>query len=138
MRMKKFMAASLVLALAGCAGAPNRQMSALDKAQYAWSAAIRWGDIDGAWQQVDPAYRAAHPLSDAQLGRYKQLQVTGYTVTNAITTSPTDVERTIEIGLANRNTMQARSTTWHESWHYDAASKAWWISNGLPDFWAGQ
>ncbi len=138
MRMTRIVVAGLLFVLAGCAGAPSRQMSALDKAQYAWSAAIRWGDIDGAWQQVDPAYRVKHPLGDTQLERYKQLQVTGYTVTNAITTGPADVERTVDIDLANRNTMEVRSATWHESWHYDATSKTWWITNGLPDFWAGQ
>ena len=48
--------------LAGCASTPDRA-SALREAQYAWSAAIRWGDFEGAWNLVDPAYRAAHPMT---------------------------------------------------------------------------
>ena len=31
--------------------------SELDKVQYAYSAAIRWGDFEGAWNLVDPEYK---------------------------------------------------------------------------------
>ena len=56
--------------LAGCAtGQPK--MSELDKVQYAWSAAIRWGDFEGAWNLLDPAYRDKHPLTDIELSRFK-------------------------------------------------------------------
>ena len=39
--------------LAGCPKSASKG-SALDESQYAWSAAIRWGDFEGAWNLVDP------------------------------------------------------------------------------------
>ena len=51
------------VALAGCAATKMDRNSALDKGQYAYSAAIRWGDFEGAWNLVDPEYRKAHPMT---------------------------------------------------------------------------
>ena len=28
--------------------------------------------------------------------------------------------------------------TYRETWHYDPATKTWWVTSGLPDFWNGQ
>ncbi|PNS08670.1 hypothetical protein [Solilutibacter silvestris] len=129
----------LGLLATACAGAGTRaKANALDKAQYAYSATMRWGDIRGAWAQQDPAWRAAHPLTDLELERYKQLQVTSYQVLDSTGGDPDEAMRTIEIGIANRNTMAARTVTYRETWHYDAAAKTWWVTSGLPDFWNGQ
>ena len=65
------------LLLAGCATTGGRG-DALHRAQYAYSAAIRWGDFEGAWQLVDPEYREQHPLTDLELARYKQIQISAY------------------------------------------------------------
>ena len=63
--------------LAGCPKSASKG-SALDESQYAWSAAIRWGDFEGAWNLVDPEVRKAHPLTDLDLSRYKQVQISTY------------------------------------------------------------
>ena len=125
-----------VFALAGCAST-GKQMSELERAQYAWSAAIRWGDFEGAWNLVDPAYRDAHPTTDLQFERYKQVQVSHY---RELASEPGEAEarREIEIGLINRHTMTERTMRYREHWRYDAAGKTWWITDGLPDFWAGE
>ena len=121
--------------LAGCAtGQPK--MSELDKLQYAWSAAIRWGDFEGAWNLLDPEYRDAHPLTDFELSRYKQIQVSGYRELGS-QVQPDSARRDIEVGVINRNTMAERSLRYTEEWRFDAASKTWWLTSGLPDFWAG-
>jgi len=127
---------AMLLALAGCAST-GKQMSALERAQYTWSAAIRWGDFEGAWNLVDPEYREAHPMSELQFERYKQVQVSHY---RDLASSPGESEalREIEIGVINRHTMAERTMRYTEHWRYDAAKQAWWISNGLPDFWAGE
>ena len=121
--------------LAGCA-TNQRQKSALDEAQYAWSAAIRWGDFEGAWNLLDPAYRDAHPLTDLELSRYKQIQVSGY---HELGSQIFDdhARREIEIGVINRNTMAERTLRYTEEWKFDPAGKTWWVTSGLPDFWAG-
>jgi len=126
----------LLALLAGCASG-GRKMSALDQAQYDYSAAIRWGDFEGAWQMVAPEYRTAHPLTDLQFERYKQIQISGYRDLAARVGEGTAM-REIQIGVINKNTMAERSIRYTESWRYDVAAKTWWIAGGLPDFWAGQ
>jgi hypothetical protein len=120
------------LALAGCASPRMDRGSALDAAQYAYSAAIRWGDFEGAWNMLDPAYRATHPLSDLDLERYKQLQVSGYHELGAQVDGDTAV-REIQIGVINRNTQRERDARYTERWRYDPVGKAWWVVGGLPD-----
>ena len=127
--------ALLGVLLAGCvSGQPK--MSELDKLQYAWSAAIRWGDFEGAWNLLDPAYRDKHPLTDIELSRFKQIQVSGYHELGSQILEDR-ARREIEIGVINRNTMAERSLRYTEEWRYDPATKNWWVTSGLPDFWAG-
>jgi hypothetical protein len=123
----------LVLGLSGCA--TTSQASALQQAQYAWSAAIRWGDFEGAWNLVDPAYREANPLTDLELARYRQVQISGYQDL-AERASETEAQRQIEIGVVNRHTLAERRMRYTERWRWDPQAKAWWIVDGLPDLWA--
>jgi hypothetical protein len=122
--------------LAACASSQPK-MSELDKLQYAWSAAIRWGDFEGAWNLLDPKYREAHPLTELELSRYKQIQVSGYHDLGS-QVLPDSARREVEIGVVNRNTMAERSMRYTEEWRYDPQAKTWWVTSGLPDFWAGE
>jgi hypothetical protein len=123
----------LALALSACAttGKLDRA-NALQQAQYAYSAAIRWGDFEGAWNMVDPHYREAHPMTDLDFERYKQLQVSAYHDLGAQATADT-AGREIEIGVINRNTLVERQTRYTEQWRYDPAAKTWWLTVGLPN-----
>lgn len=132
--MRKIGALLWVLALlAGCASVSG-QGDALQKAQYAYSAAIRWGDFEGAWNMVDPDYRKAHPMSDLEFERYKQLQISAYQDLGAQVTDD-QAQREIQIGIINRNTLVERDARYTERWRYDPAAKTWWIVGGLPDLW---
>ena len=122
-------------ALAGCA--TSTQVNELDKVQYAYSAAIRWGDFEGAWQLVDPEYRKQHPLSDLEFERYKQIQVSGYRDLAAQAIPGGTAVREIQIGVINRHTQVERSIRYTERWRYDPVTKQWWLTVGLPDFWSG-
>lgn len=125
--------AGLAIALlAGCATTSRDQ--ALDQAQYAWSAAIRWGDFDGAWQMVDPAWRDAHPLTDLERARYDQVQVSFYRDAGGTVGAGT-AQRAVEIGVVNRHTLEERQLRHVEHWRWDEAAGTWWITDGLPDFW---
>lgn len=130
------LACATALLSGGCASGGGQQ-SALDRAQYAWSAAIRWGDFEGAWNLVDPAFRDANPISDLQLERYRQVQVSHYRDLSA-RLGETEAFREIEIGVVNRHTMTERTQRYTEHWRYDAQAKTWWIVDGLPDFWSGE
>ena len=133
--LRMLLATSLLslLALGGCATTPDRG-SALHESQYAWSAAIRWGDFEGAWNLVDPEYREAHPLSSLELERYKQVQVSRYHELGG-QAGEDFARRQVEIGVVNRNTLVQRETQYLEEWRYDAGAQRWWITGGLPDFW---
>lgn len=118
--------------LAGCAS--TSQSSALEKTQYAWSAAIRWGDFEGAWTLVDPAYRAAHPLTDLERARYQQVQISAYRDLAARATEAT-AQREIQLGVINRHTLEERQLRYTEHWRWDPATETWWITDGLPNLW---
>lgn len=139
MRMIRILLLSiLVMGLSACASAGGTQMSALEQAQYAYSAAIRWGDIEGAWAQVDPAWKSAHPLTDIERARYKQVQVTSYKPVVSDAMGEGLALRVVEIGVVNRNTMAERNVRYEERWRYDTVSKTWLVTSGLPDFWVGR
>ena len=123
-----------VALLAGCPKSASKG-TALDEIQYAYSAAIRWGDFEGAWNLVDPEVRKAHPLTDIDFSRYKQVQISGYRDQGGTVSPDGDVLRDIEIGVINRHTLAERTVRYRERWRYDEAAKTWWLTSGLPDLW---
>ena len=133
MRVLKF--GWLLLALAGCAAAGKIDRNdALDKVEYAYSAAIRWGDFEGAWNLIDPAYRKAHPMTDLEFERYKQVQISAYHDLGSQAGDGTAM-REVQIGVINRNTLVERQVRYTEQWRYDPVAKTWWLATGLPNLW---
>lgn len=128
------LAVCLGLLLAACPKAPSKG-TLLEQLQYDYSAAIRWGDFEGAWNLVDPDYRKAHPLTDLELSRYKQVQISQYNELGLRALPDGEVQREIAIGVVNRNTMAERNARYTERWRYDEAAKTWWLVSGLPDLW---
>ena len=129
----------LIACLAMLAGCPKSASkgTALDEIQYTWSAAIRWGDFEGAWGLVDPKVREAHPMTDLDFSRFKQVQISTYRDTGSSVLGG-EVVRDIEIGVINRNTLAERNVRYRERWHYDEAAKTWWLTSGMPDLWQGE
>ena len=123
------LAASL---LAACA--TQGRDRALHEAQYAWSAAIRWGDFDGALHLVDPAWREAHPLTDLERERYGQVQISSYRDVGGSVQGDT-ARRAIDVGVVNRHTLEERRLRHVEHWRWDPVAETWWVTNGLPDLW---
>ena len=121
--------------LAGCPKTHASKGSALDEVQYAYSAAIRWGDFEGAYNLVDPKVREEHPLTDVDFSRYKQVQISGYRDLGGSPLASGEVVREIEIGVINRNTLAERTVRYRERWRYDEEAKTWWLTSGLPDLW---
>ena len=124
--------------LAGCASMTNEQ-DLLNRNQYAWSGAIRWGDFEGAMNLIDPLKREEQALTDVELARYKQVQISHYRDIGA----SQDLEagtavRDIEIGVVNRHTMTERTVRYREQWRWDEPSKTWWLTSGMPDLWDGE
>lgn len=126
----------LLLAMAGGAVA-GKKRSLLEKNQYAYSAAIRWGDFEGAWSMVDPKVREDKPMTDADFSRFEQIQVTSYRDLASMSRPDGAVLREVQIEILNRNNLTQRRVRYTEVWRYDAQSKNWWIE-ALPDFWHGR
>lgn len=124
---------AILLALAGCATTSDRG-DALRQAQYDWSAAIRWGDFEGAWSLVDPEYRQAHPMTALEFSRYDQVRISAYHESGA-TVSGDTASRRVQLGVVNRNTQVQREVGYLEQWRYDPVAERWWVSSGLPDLW---
>ena len=123
--------------LAGCPKTHASKGSALDEVQYDYSAAIRWGDFEGAWNLVDPKVRAEKPLTDIDFSRYKQIKISGYTDLGGTVEPSGVVVRDVGIGVINLNTQAVRTVRYRERWRYDEAAKTWWLLSGLPDLWQG-
>lgn len=143
MRPMRFRLAALLLTLLACVllatscASGGGKGEALQRAQYSWSAAIRWGDFEGAWNLVDPDYREQHPMTDLEFERYRHIQVAHYR-DGAAQTSGDNVVRDIDIGVINRHTMAERGMRYRETWRWDEEARTWWITGGLPDFWRGE
>jgi len=134
------MLALLVLLAGGQeAGAVGKRQRAkkLEETQVLFASSVRWGDIEQAWQLVDPKVREQQPLSELQLERYRQVQVTGYREGPNAGLPDGRVGRMVEIGVVNRHTQAERVVRWRELWRWDEEARRWWAS-GLPDFWDGQ
>ena len=141
MRLTKILLLA-VLALLLAAAAPafaRSKMDQLQANQYAWSGAIRWGDFEGALSLIEPGYREAHPVSDLELKRYEQVQITAYRERNSSADKKGGIAlRDIEIGVVNRHTQAERTVRYREEWRWDEASKNWWLVSGMPDLWDGE
>ena len=134
--LARLLVALLLVSTAGAAIAAKKRTE-LDKNQYAYSAAIRWGDFEGAWTMVDPEVRKAKPMTDVDFSRFEQIQVTGYRDLATMPGPDGSLLREIQIEVVNRNTLHQRRVRFTEVWRYDAEAKTWWIG-GLPDFWQGR
>jgi hypothetical protein len=133
-RLPALIAMTSIVLLSGCAMDKMRtKETVLEETLRTYGATIRWGDMTQALVFIDPKYRAAHPLSELDLARYKQVQVTAYNDQPAAPISETEVHQTVEIGLVNINTQAARSIVDRQVWKYDEAEKRWWLTTGLPD-----
>jgi hypothetical protein len=136
----RLLSAVLSLALlAGCASGGGTQQDALDRNQYAWSAAIRWNDFEGAVNLIDPKLRPTLAPTGLQMERYRQVQISAYRDVGASSDAKAGVAvRDIDIGVINRHTQSERTVRYREQWRWDPEARTWWNTSGLPDLWAGQ
>lgn len=129
---------SILLAPQGALAQRIKQAKLLEQLQEDYSKAIRWNDFEGAWTVLDPAYREAHPVTDAEFSRYEQIQVTGFDALDSRVLPDGSVERAVRIELVGRHTLTQRTLRVTELWRYDPKTKRWWLASGLPDFWDGR
>lgn len=134
-RLFRYLPLVLLLVVSVAIAGPAQR--ALPRAQDAWSAAIRWGDFDGAVNLIDPALRAEKTPTSIEMARYGQVQISTYHDRGASADYKAGLAvRDIEIGVINRNTQAERTVRYRETWRWDPQTKTWWVTSGLPDLWA--
>ena len=121
----------LVMALAACATPGQR--SPRDQLLYDYVSAVRWSDFDAAAMFLDPELLARQPMTDLELERYKQFQVSGYEVKSASEPAEGEYEQVVEIRVVNRHTQVEKIITDRQRWRWDPEAKRWWLASGLPD-----
>lgn len=126
-----------LLLLAGCATLQNKNTSR-DDTLDGYAAALRWGDFSSAWSYVDPAVRAAHPLTPQQKALYNSVKVAEYDAAGLVATSPDTVRQSVQISLIVKSSQRVYNVLDHQTWHWDAQAKHWWLESGLPDVSARQ
>ncbi len=132
------LAMGLLAVLVPAAAQSRLQRGKLQPMQDAYAAAIRWGDFETAWQLVDPAYQAEHPMTELEFERYQQVQISGYRDLTTGSGPDGTVERVIELRVINKHTMAERTMRYRERWRWDPEAKRWWLVVGLPDLWNGE
>ena len=126
-----FVAFSMLL-IGGCA--TDKRNDALTTTLNAYASTVRWGDFQTALQFVDPKVREAHPPSSFEMSRFQQYKVSGYDEGKGPTPNgQNEVTQVVQINLINVNTQSEHTITDHQTWHYDATGKHWWLVSGLPD-----
>lgn len=131
-RILTTLAAIATLSLSGCA--TQQRSDTLTTTLNAYASTVRWGDFNTAQQFVDPKLRETHPVSALEMSRYQQYKVSGYDEGKGPTPhGDSEVTQDVQINLVNVNTQAERTVTDHQTWHYDAEGKHWWLVSGLPD-----
>ena len=126
------LAGAALLLLAGCATVQNRN-NLRDDTLEGYAAALRWGDFQSAWNFVDPAVRAVHPLTAQQKALYNTVRVAEYDASGPMADGPDTIEQTATIGLIVKSSQRVYSVVDRQTWHWDAKAKHWWLESGLPD-----
>lgn len=131
-RLPRIALALLVALLAACSSGAGSKPDALERTLYDYSGAIRWNNFEVAWDMVDPKVREAKPLSDFELERLKQVQITNYNLVASVTLPDGRIAREVELGVVNRHTQAERVVRVREIWRYDEEAQRWWQTEGLP------
>jgi hypothetical protein len=130
-RLLPFALAATLLA-AGCA--QQTRSDSLTNTLNAYASAVRWNGLQGGLQFVDPKVLKAHPPSDFDIERFKQVRVTDYDDGGGpVALDDAEVQQTVQIRFVNVHTQVERSITERQVWRYDDKAKHWWLESGLPD-----
>ncbi|AHE97972.1 hypothetical protein [Thioalkalivibrio paradoxus] len=117
---------------AGCATTQkDRRAQGLDAAANSYQAALRWGDYAAAMAMLSPDRHLADELPDAFL----DLRITRYEIVRPPVIHTDDrATQTAAIEYVYEYNQVVQRLTDRQEWHWDDASKNWWLASGLPDF----
>ncbi len=121
-----------LLTLAACATLHNKNQLR-DETLNGYAAALRWGGFQQAWQYVDPAVRAAHPLTTQQEALYDTVRVAEYEASDPVVTGQNTIAQTVRMKLIVKTSQRVYGTVDQQVWKWDPKAKHWWLESGFPD-----
>jgi len=133
LRLPRLIVSLALVTLLGACATKGGDNIKLDAALFNYAGAIRFSDIERAYEFVDPKLRVEKPMSRLEWERYAQVQFTGYLVKAKEPASQGEVRQLVEVRLINRHSQVERVFTVRELWRWDAEAKQWWLTTGLPD-----
>lgn len=126
----------LVLAIMPMSIEAKKSTSKTDKALEvslkAYSLAVRWNDFEAASDLIDPEMLKEEKFSEADESYYKNFQISGYTLKTSAYPDSTHYTQRVELRIIDQNTQVERTKIDKQSWRYDALTKRWWLTSGLP------
>lgn len=126
---------TLALALMPSAVAAKTTSSMEKKLQASlktYELAVRWNDFDAAAESLDPLTLQGEPFSEQDEAYYGVFQITGYMTKSSSMAEDMVYTQRVELRIVDRDTQVERIKTDRQSWRYDAATKRWWLTSGLP------
>lgn len=123
----------LLFALLTACASRGPDLKDLEKLMDSYAVAVRWGDLDGAYEFVDPKTRKEKPMSAVERERLRQVQVAGYEVKRSGMVDAVRMRQVVEIRLVNRHTQVERIVLDDQIWRWDEPLKRWWLESGLYD-----
>ncbi len=123
----------MVMLAAGACASKGASDEGLRSRLFHYAAAIRWNEIEQAVKYVDPAVLAEKPFTDADAGRWREIQIARYLEGPQSVDPQGRVEQTVQIELIDRATQSVRTIVDRQRWRYDETAQIWWLETGLPD-----
>ncbi|AGA33807.1 hypothetical protein TVNIR_2151 [Thioalkalivibrio nitratireducens DSM 14787] len=118
--------------VAGCATVhKDRRVKGLEATANSYQAALRWGDYATAVGMLSPDRR----LDEEALDDFSGLRITRYEIVQPPVIHADDrATQTAAIEYVFEYSQVVQRLTDRQQWHWDDASKNWWLASGLPDF----
>jgi hypothetical protein len=129
-------AIALALCLSVLSGATQARSSKVDKTLdanlRAYALAVRWNDFNAASTFIDPELRTPEGFTEADENYYKRFQISGYALKSAMRPDAQTYNQRVELRIIDVDYQTERTLTDRQSWRYDATTKRWWLTSGLP------
>ncbi len=126
------MLAFAILPLSVEAKRASKTDKALEVSLKTYGLAVRWNDFEAASESLDPLLVNVERFSELDEAYYKNFQISGYSLKTSVYTDPAHYTQRIELRIIDKDTQVERTKIDKQTWRYDALSKRWWLTSGLP------